>query len=105
MNGDERGPGARCETVSMTGMVRLPLGCSWAAGDDSQGAYGAPVAILRAKSHPSSEAAYASSPKLPSARIDGSPTTGAEVQGVLTGNRSEEHTSELQSRSDLVCRL
>src|SRR6059036_4369236 len=103
MNGDERGPGSRCETVSMTGMVRLPLGCSWAAADVSQGAYGAPVAILRAKSHPSSEAAYASSPKLPSARIDGSPTTGAEVQGVLTGNpihanvRSEEHTSELQS--------
>src|SRR6185312_17479166 len=25
--------------------------------------------------------------------------------GALAGNRSEEHTSELQSRSDLVCRL
>src|SRR5215211_8999452 len=26
-------------------------------------------------------------------------------QGRLTGTRSEEHTSELQSHSDLVCRL
>src|SRR2546428_9303263 len=30
------------------------------------------------------------------------PTTGA---GVPADHRSEEHTSELQSRSDLVCRL
>src|SRR5699024_12270209 len=33
---------------------------------------------------------------------------GAEAQGVrarLGGGRSEEHTSELQSRFDLVCRL
>src|SRR5947207_11763062 len=29
------------------------------------------------------------------------PTSGA----LLIGNRSEEHTSELQSHSDLVCRL
>src|SRR2546428_6742205 len=29
---------------------------------------------------------------------------GLELRGVL-GVRSEEHTSELQSRSDLVCRL
>src|SRR5207245_2222491 len=74
------GSGVPFESTPTPKMIR------WAAADVSQGAYGAPVAILRAKSHPSSEAAYASSPKLPSARIDGSPTTGAEVQGVLTGN-------------------
>src|SRR2546421_7824822 len=28
-----------------------------------------------------------------------------DVRGVLAEGRSEEHTSELQSRSDLVCRL
>src|SRR5699024_12366537 len=32
------------------------------------------------------------------ARRDGNPATG-------TGRRSEEHTSELQSRFDIVCRL
>ena len=48
--------------------------------------------------------------------IDISPTHGIEtarvlahcivsVQSVLKNNRSEEHTSELQSHSDLVCRL
>src|SRR2546421_8008664 len=31
------------------------------------------------------------------------PVTGSERQGAYV--RSEEHTSELQSRSDLVCRL
>src|SRR5699024_12276208 len=30
---------------------------------------------------------------------------GVMLQGVLNVNRSEEHTSELQSRFDLVCRL
>src|SRR2546421_8307052 len=29
----------------------------------------------------------------------------AEIRGVALHPRSEEHTSELQSRSDLVCRL
>src|SRR5216683_7774325 len=33
------------------------------------------------------------------------PVLGAEPGYVGRGNRSEEHTSELQSRSDLVCRL
>src|SRR5260221_3208848 len=31
--------------------------------------------------------------------------TGSVVQEVSVGYRSEEHTSELQSHSDLVCRL
>src|SRR2546421_3095888 len=31
--------------------------------------------------------------------------TGADMPSVLAEIRSEEHTSELQSRSDLVCRL
>src|SRR2546428_4206091 len=35
-------------------------------------------------------------------RLDGD---GAEELPVLRAVRSEEHTSELQSRSDLVCRL
>src|SRR3982750_5041745 len=30
---------------------------------------------------------------------------GANVSGATNATRSEEHTSELQSRSDLVCRL
>src|SRR6266849_7043315 len=30
---------------------------------------------------------------------------GVCLRGVLTASRSEEHTSELQSRVDLVCRL
>src|SRR5207249_6861519 len=33
------------------------------------------------------------------------PSNGAFRQGILTEVRSEEHTSELQSRFDLVCRL
>src|SRR2546421_3564090 len=32
-------------------------------------------------------------------------TTNEELQLFVGGLRSEEHTSELQSRSDLVCRL
>src|SRR5438034_6609650 len=35
---------------------------------------------------------------------DGARTQGIENLGLLAG-RSEEHTSELQSHSDLVCRL
>src|SRR2546428_6631701 len=35
-------------------------------------------------------------------RQEGKPALGI---GVVTTKRSEEHTSELQSRSDLVCRL
>src|SRR5699024_11815693 len=30
---------------------------------------------------------------------------GGQQAGLLTGPRSEEHTSELQSRFDIVCRL
>src|SRR5438132_4352260 len=46
--------------------------------------------------------------------VDGSPATRfvalgrdklAEIDASLLGTRSEEHTSELQSHSDLVCRL
>src|SRR5438034_4064006 len=33
------------------------------------------------------------------------PSIAAENRGVSEGCRSEEHTSELQSHSDLVCRL
>src|SRR2546428_6593828 len=32
-------------------------------------------------------------------------TQRGRVEGVSSAGRSEEHTSELQSRSDLVCRL
>src|SRR2546430_6917886 len=35
---------------------------------------------------------------------DGKPIAGAEI-GIRSGLRSEEHTSELQSQSNLVCRL
>src|SRR5206468_7244498 len=34
-----------------------------------------------------------------------SATLGAPLTDTITSFRSEEHTSELQSRSDLVCRL
>src|SRR5690349_23141200 len=33
------------------------------------------------------------------------PTSGATTTGSCSSFRSEEHTSELQSRRDLVCRL
>src|SRR3712207_7526659 len=40
------------------------------------------------------------------ARVAGNSTDGAAAPGTLTtGGRSEEHTSELQSRQYLVCRL
>src|SRR5207249_11993757 len=35
----------------------------------------------------------------------GSPPTIEQPSWCITGDRSEEHTSELQSRFDLVCRL
>src|SRR5688572_33504495 len=38
-------------------------------------------------------------------RIDASRTHPAEGLGKALGERSEEHTSELQSQSNLVCRL
>src|SRR3712207_7459664 len=36
---------------------------------------------------------------------DGTPLLGAGPVGGMSGRRSEEHTSELQSRQYLVCRL
>src|SRR2546422_7484056 len=39
------------------------------------------------------------------AMVDGSPLPLALVDGEGRGQRSEEHTSELQSRLHLVCRL
>src|SRR2546421_4420442 len=39
------------------------------------------------------------------ARESGAQTEQATEPSVLSPQRSEEHTSELQSRSDLVCRL
>src|SRR5688572_32270632 len=36
---------------------------------------------------------------------DGVLTASANLLGALVGPRSEEHTSELQSQSNLVCRL
>src|SRR6266496_4762678 len=35
----------------------------------------------------------------------GTPVAAGQLHGDLTAARSEEHTSELQSRRDLVCRL
>src|SRR5438067_8091290 len=35
----------------------------------------------------------------------GSPVKGPTIRKIIDGKRSEEHTSELQSRFDLVCRL
>src|SRR5256886_9896099 len=39
------------------------------------------------------------------AALEGTPLAGKPVEHVLTNLRSEEHTSELQSQSNLVCRL
>src|SRR5206468_10865284 len=39
------------------------------------------------------------------ARRTSKPNRGVDVRRALRRGRSEEHTSELQSRSDLVCRL
>src|SRR5207249_11467666 len=41
----------------------------------------------------------------PSARRQRSGSAGAAHEGARAAPRSEEHTSELQSRFDLVCRL
>src|SRR5206468_11716212 len=43
--------------------------------------------------------------RMKSVRIGTRTALGAVVIVALIGVRSEEHTSELQSRSDLVCRL
>src|SRR6266536_2899476 len=55
---------------------------------------------------------WATSADLPAVRIPGSPfmgtiglSPGHELLVATTARRSEEHTSELQSRVDLVCRL
>src|SRR5436190_18738539 len=40
-----------------------------------------------------------------SVRISGSDSSRCGSAGTAAENRSEEHTSELQSHSDLVCRL
>src|SRR2546428_10266152 len=45
------------------------------------------------------------SPSSPDARCRLSPARGARQSPHRRALRSEEHTSELQSRSDLVCRL
>src|SRR5947207_8860518 len=44
-------------------------------------------------------------PPMPSATIRSSRVRGSDRYAVWTSMRSEEHTSELQSHSDLVCRL
>src|SRR2546421_3925996 len=43
-------------------------------------------------------------PKLPTTRYF-SPASSEPTRSTSIAHRSEEHTSELQSRSDLVCRL
>src|SRR5438132_9352563 len=40
-----------------------------------------------------------------SATVDGGETITYTISGIPAGARSEEHTSELQSHSELVCRL
>src|SRR2546428_9494033 len=44
-------------------------------------------------------------PKLKSALSGGECTSAKAIPTTKDGVRSEEHTSELQSRSDIVCRL
>src|SRR2546427_8672862 len=43
--------------------------------------------------------------RLEVARVDGSRLVALDVQHRIVHVRSEEHTSELQSQSNLVCRL
>src|SRR2546428_8353871 len=43
--------------------------------------------------------------RLPPAALQDLPEVGVQERHELVDERSEEHTSELQSRSDLVCRL
>src|SRR5690606_42018538 len=48
----------------------------------------------------------ASSSPLPAASQScSSESSGSDIPAPRSGNRSEEHTSELQSRENLVCRL
>src|SRR5688572_31298281 len=58
---------------------------------------------------PSDLSTGACAPGTPSACDDGDPCNGVETCDPATGgsppSRSEEHTSELQSQSNLVCRL
>src|SRR5688572_11214548 len=54
---------------------------------------------LRARS----EAIAAGVPVVPGGEVEEGPSTGSGRADL--GNRSEEHTSELQSQSNLVCRL
>src|SRR3712207_8822819 len=43
--------------------------------------------------------------RLQGLRQEGRPAVGRQANGDWVGHRSEEHTSELQSRQYLVCRL
>src|SRR2546430_9070180 len=58
---------------------------------------------------PQPSAAYYHAPMgifiLPYAAVRAAPSPDDAVMAFLNGTRSEEHTSELQSQSNLVCRL
>src|SRR5204863_5306135 len=77
----------------------MAVGCS-PTSSRMYGASDAPVQVRR------SGATRLTTPRAatgPLARVR--PTTSARLPGFSAATRSEEHTSELQSRRDLVCRL
>src|SRR5207249_8032268 len=61
------------------------------------------VVVLYRESHPGLSIKASFSPDLPAVDVDPDQIKRAVLN--LVDNRSEEHTSELQSRFDLVCRL
>src|SRR5690606_42039237 len=75
----------------VTGPVR-----SWGAAQSSSARGGAPPSAARRRAHPAEPVGGGARRTVPPVAAHGSSGGGA---------RSEEHTSELQSRENLVCRL
>src|SRR2546421_880350 len=64
-----------------------------------------PAVASAPPSAPATVASATTAAIAPILRLPADPSAGAAFASAPTRSRSEEHTSELQSRSDLVCRL
>src|SRR5699024_11330672 len=75
-----------------------------AGGEDPQEGPARELRVMTA-AHPASSRSHPASSKAdPTARTAGEGAAGTGPSVLYTAARSEEHTSELQSRFDLVCR-
>src|SRR5688572_32331203 len=66
--------------------------------------YRADLTVISGLCHPKSRGGHSGADTwLTAADLEGTP--GKDYQNAMSVDRSEEHTSELQSQSNLVCRL